>query len=132
MLVSRTAVIPAAAKPARRNAMPTLHRHLPLAATLFLAACSSAAMPEVSDAGPTTPDAAAPSPDTTGPQATGFDLELSTAKLPVLQGAAGQVEVMATRKPVFTGAVMVSQAGLPAGVSLAPVAITPDQTKDPL
>jgi uncharacterized delta-60 repeat protein len=112
--------------------MPTLHRHLTLAAALFLAACSSAALPEVAGDAGATPDATAPSPDTMAPQATGFELTLSADKLPVLQGTTGQVEVTVTRKPGFTGAVMVSQSGLPAGASLAPVTIASDQTKTTL
>jgi uncharacterized delta-60 repeat protein len=105
--------------------MPALHRSLTLA-TLVLAACSSSASTEVGDADPMVP---APDAGVMAPQATGFELALSADKLPVLQGATGTIEVTVTRKPGFTGAVMVSQAGLPAGASLAPVTIGPDQTR---
>jgi uncharacterized delta-60 repeat protein len=56
-----------------------------------------------------------------------FTLELSQDKLPIAQGGSVRLEVHVVRKPGFTGAIVLSAAGLPSGVSFAPVTVTTDQ-----
>jgi uncharacterized delta-60 repeat protein len=63
------------------------------------------------------------------PDEASFTLSLASDKLPVLQGAMASVEVTVTRKAGFAGAVTLSDAGLPAGATFAPVTIGEGETK---
>jgi uncharacterized delta-60 repeat protein len=87
---------------------------LSLAAASFAAACGSS-----------------PGMGTTPPpvEEASFTIALAAEKLPVLQGGTASVEVTLTRKAGFTGAVTLSDAGLPAGASFAPVVIAEGETK---
>jgi uncharacterized delta-60 repeat protein len=101
-----------------------------LSLAVAAAACGGApAGTATPDAGSPTPDAGS-SPETSPPPAqAGFTLALSTDKLPVLQGATASLEVTVTRDPGFSGAVTLSDTGLPQGASFAPVTIAEDEIK---
>ncbi|HEU4743079.1 MAG TPA: Ig-like domain-containing protein [Meiothermus sp.] len=53
----------------------------------------------------------------------GFEITLSTDKLPVIQGESATLEVTVTRKNGFSGAVNLAASGLPAGATLFPVTV---------
>ena len=73
-----------------------------------------------------TPESAPP--PTTTPPAASFTLALSSSKALILQGTSVTLDATVTRSAGFSGAVDVSVAGLPSGVSAAPVQIAAGAT----
>lgn len=59
----------------------------------------------------------------------GFEITLSTDKLPVIQGESATLEVTVTRKNGFSGAVNLTASGLPAGATLFPVTVAAGSDK---
>lgn len=71
-------------------------------------------------------DPAAPSPT---PPAAGFTITLASDKAVVMQGGSLAVRATVQREASFTGAVQLSLAGLPAGVSAGPVTVAANATE---
>jgi len=86
---------------------------------MLLAACAS------DGSSSETPDPA-PTPDP-GPGAGSFLLEVSSTKVPILQGDTVELEVKAIRKNGFEGAIELSAASLPEGATMKPATIAADE-----
>lgn len=103
-------------------------RIVALSSLVALSACGGggSASPDSEQPGNAPPPAPAPAPQGA------FTLSLSTAKTLVIQGHSVQVTATVTRHGDFDGDVRVELAGLPAGVSAAPVLIARGATSAPV
>lgn len=92
-----------------------------LSAVLLASLSTNAGCGEVAKNDPpeTTPDAAEPAK---------LQVEVTTAKLPILQGTSAELAVTITRLEGITGAVEITPVGLPDGVTADPLTIGADAT----
>jgi uncharacterized delta-60 repeat protein len=93
------------------------------ALALGLSACGGSGGSE-----PSPPASGNPPPVENPPPTELFTLTLSGDKLVLLQGASGSVQATVTRTAGFNGAVTIELAGLPEGVSAAPVVVSAGAT----
>lgn len=100
-----------------------------LFAAAVLTACGGSDKPAESNGPAPTP---IPAPTPAPAPTADFTISLSTDKALLIQGQTATVTATVTRRPGFDGAVSITLANLPAGVSASPVIVTSGATSAPI